>query len=301
MGGGPARDFVQGRQATDSRVTSGIGGPGQNIHDRRDNFVGGSPQRQFVDAGPGYRQATDTLITAGSGRAVHEVHETLVSPPSATHQVDVISVPVHRMDTSRMAHERSGYTYTQDKEINIAGPMLAPPIPSGTHDLLVQGSGGAHAEIHSSTNVDLLSMEEVDKLGPEEYARYRAKVEDLARQHEADVAGKAAQYRNLVEADAELIRRTLERQHIRDIEFRKDMVESSVDRQQHEIQLEAEYAMRALENEREAARRALEQAKMQTNIDVRVDSAIGTTVSKGNVTTTSEHSSAEKVVPSTRV
>nr|WBQ85708.1 CAHS 6a [Macrobiotus sp. 1 JF-2022a] len=126
-------------------------------------------------------------------------------------------------------------------------------------------------------------------MAPEEYERYRQRVEELARQHEAEASAKASQYRQQVEQDAELIRKTLERQHIRDIEFRKDMVESAVDRQQHEIQLEAEYAMRALEKEREAARNALDQAKMQTNIDVNIDTAIGTTVSRGSVNTTTEH------------
>nr|WBQ85706.1 CAHS 6c [Paramacrobiotus areolatus] len=191
------------------------------------------------------------------------------------------------METSQMEHIRSGYTYTDDKELVIPGPMLAPPIPSVTHDLLAQGSGGTHAEIHASTNVDLLANTRLEQ-SPEEYNRYRARVEALAQEHETDTAQKAAQYRGQVEADAELIRRTLERQHIRDIEFRKDLVESAVDRQQHEIQLEAEYAMRALEKEREAARNALEQAKMETHIDVKVDSAIGTTISKGHVSTASD-------------
>ena len=62
---------------------------------------------------------------------------------------------------------------------------------------------------------------------------------------------------------------------------------------QVEIQLEAEYAMRALEREREAARNALEKAKASTNIDVSIDSAIGTTHSEGRVTTTTEKSSTE--------
>nr|WBQ85703.1 CAHS 6e [Paramacrobiotus richtersi] len=110
-----------------------------------------------------------------------------------------------------------------------------------------------------------------------------------------DTAQRAAMYRNQVEADAELIRRTLERQQIRDIEFRQKMVETSVDRQQHEIQLEAEYAMRALEKEREAASRALEQAKAQTHIDVRVDTAIGTTISKGDVQTAAGREIRENV------
>nr|WBQ85707.1 CAHS 6b [Macrobiotus polonicus]WBQ85709.1 CAHS 6a [Macrobiotus polonicus] len=197
------------------------------------------------------------------------------------------------MEGARLEHVRSGITYTDNKMMTVPGPMLAPPIQSGTSELLAQGSGGTSAEIHASTNVDLLTNVNMDTMAPEEYERYRQRVEDLAAQHASESAEKAAQYRNQVEQDAELIRRTLERQHIRDIEFRKDMVESAVDRQQHEIQLEAEYAMRALEKEREAARNALDQAKMQTNIDVRVDTAVGTTISRGNVSTSSEHTVQE--------
>lgn len=229
---------------------------------------------------------------------VHEktevIRETREVQPA---QYDYVTVPVQRMEAGRMEHIRSGYTDTQLKDMVIPGPLMAPPIQSVTHDLLAQGTGGASTEIHATTNANLLGDIDASSLAPEEYERYRHRVEDLARQHEADATAKADQYRGQVEQDAELIRRTLERQHIRDIEFRKDMVESAVDRQQHEIQLEAEYAMRALELEREAARRALDQAKSQTNIDVRVDSAIGTTISKGSVSTQSEHQVHEQTLP----
>nr|WBQ85705.1 CAHS 6d [Paramacrobiotus richtersi] len=169
-----------------------------------------------------------------------------------------------------------------------------------THDLLVQGSGGTSAEIHASTNVDLLANAQLAGQSPEEYARYRAGVEQLARQHEVETAQKADAYRHQVEADAELIRRTLERQHVRDIEFRKDMVSTAVDRQQQEIKMEAEYALKTLEQERLAAERALDQAKMETHIDVKVDSAIGTTVSKGDVLTAAGKEIRENVGPVTR-
>nr|WBQ85704.1 CAHS 6c [Paramacrobiotus richtersi] len=77
------------------------------------------------------------------------------------------------------------------------------------------------------------------------------------------------------------------------------MVESAVDRQQREIQLEAEYAMRALEMERAAAQDALERAKMETHIDVKVDTAIGTTISKGEVRTAAGREIRESVGPVT--
>ncbi|XP_055337186.1 cytosolic-abundant heat soluble protein 89226-like [Paramacrobiotus metropolitanus] len=280
------------------------------ISERRSEIhsVPNIPPAVEMNRAPMYRQEADIIIP-GERREVIEKTEILRSAAPARFQerIDVITVPVQRMETAQMEHVRSGVTYTNDKEIIIPGPMVAPPIPSVTHDLLAQGSGGTSAEIHASTNIDLLANTQLQGQSPEEYERYRARIEDLAREHEMDTAQKAAMYRSQVEADAELIRRTLERQHIRDIEFRKDMVESAVDRQQHEIQLEAEYAMRALEKEREAARQALEQAKMETHIDVKVDSAIGTTISKGEVQTAAGREIREagltpqSVYPATRI
>ena len=77
------------------------------------------------------------------------------------------------------------------------------------------------------------------------------------------------------------------------------MVEHQVDRQEREIQLEAEYAMRALELERKAAQEALESAKAQTHIDVKFDSAIGTTISRGAIQTSSDKSSSSTTGPVT--
>jgi hypothetical protein len=213
-------------------------------------------------------------------------HESHSRAPETT----VITIPINRFESANMESTRTGRTYTEDKVLTIPAPVIAPQIHGMTNlDL----SSGTSAEIHATSDIHLATEAQIKDMGPEEYARYRQKVEELARQHEMETSKKAAEYRTEVERDAELIRQTLERQHIRDIEFRKDLVESAVDRQQHEIQLEAEYAMRALEQEREAARMALEKAKASTHIDVNIDSAIGTTHSEGKVTTTTERRTEE--------
>lgn len=153
----------------------------------------------------------------------HEVHSRAAMPDS------VITIPVTRI-AAQMESTRSGRTFTEDRELTIPAPVVAPPIPAMQH---VDFSGGASAEIHATTDVRLATeVAEISDMGPEEYARYREKVEALARQHELETSRKAAEYRNEVEHDAELIRQTLERQHIRDIEFRKNMVEAAVERQQ---------------------------------------------------------------------
>lgn len=216
-------------------------------------------------------------------REDHEViqHESHSRAPETT----VVTIPTTRFESAQLESTRSGRTFTEDKELTIPAPVVAPQIHAHQQ---VNLSGGTSATIHATTDLHLASEAQINDMGPEEYARYRAKVESLARQHEEETSRKAAAYRNEVEADAELIRQTLERQHMRDIEFRKDMVETAVDRQQQEIRLEAEYAMRALEQERVNARQALDRAQASTNIDVNIDSAIGTTHSQGRVTTTSE-------------
>uniref|UniRef100_P0CU47 Cytosolic-abundant heat soluble protein 89226 n=1 Tax=Hypsibius exemplaris TaxID=2072580 RepID=CAHS5_HYPEX len=227
-------------------------------------------------------------------REDHEVitHESHARAPETT----VVTIPTTRFESAQLESRRDGRTYTEDKELTIPAPVVAPQIHAHQQ---VNMSGGTSATIHATTDLHLASEAQINDMGPEEYERYRAKVEALARIHEDETSRKAAAYRNAVEADAELIRQTLERQHMRDIEFRKDLVESSVDRQQQEIRLEAEYAMRALEQERVNARAALDQAMASTNIDVNIDSAIGTTHSQGRVTTTSESRTSQARGPAT--
>ncbi|GAV02176.1 CAHS11 [Ramazzottius varieornatus] len=251
-----------------TEVTTTTGGP----------TIGGLQRTVTVPTGAHstIREQTDVIKHHTSGGATQ----------SETH---VISVPVTSFESSNMESVRTGYTYTEDKALTVAAPQLAQPIHT-TLDL--QLGGGASAEIHAGTTVDLTQMQRKD-LGPEEYARYKAKVEALAAKDERDAGKRAAMYREEVERDAELIRQILERQHIRDLEFRKEMIEHQVNRQEREIQLEAEYAMRALELERKAAREALEEAKAQTAVDVKFDTAIGVTISKGSISTSAEkHSSS---------
>ncbi|GAV06214.1 CAHS3 [Ramazzottius varieornatus] len=234
-------------------------------------------------------------VPPGSHSEVHEEREVIKHGTKTESETHVVTVPVTTFGSTNMESVRTGFTVTQDKNLTVAAPNIAAPIHS---NLDLNLGGGARAEITAGTTVDLSKIQRKD-LGPEEYARYKAKVEQLARQDEQDAGMRAAQYREEVERDAELIRQILERQHIRDLEFRKEMVENQVNRQEREIQLEAEYAMRALELERNAAKEALESAKAQTNVNVKVESAIGTTVSKGAIQTSADKSSTTKTGPTT--
>ena len=72
-------------------------------------------------------------------------------------------------------------------------------------------------------------------------------------------------------------------------EYRKEMVEDSVKRQKQELELEAKFAKKELERERERAKAALEHCKLQTDVQVSLDTAAGHT------TTIASHSNAHHI------
>lgn len=268
-----------------SMASSGMGKGGNSANYQRTEVTTSS------SGGPTMGGLQRTVIVPTGAHSTVQEHTDIIRHKTDSHtksETHVVSVPVTSFESSNMESVRTGYTYTEDKALTVAAPMLAQEIHS---NLNMQLGGGASAEIHAGTTMDLSKMQRND-LGPEEYAKYKAKVEALARKDEKDAGKRASDYRAEVERDAELIRQILERQHIRDLEFRKEMIEHQVDRQEREIQLEAEYAMRALELERNAAREALETAKAQTHIDVKFDSAIGTTIAKSSISTTSAEKSS---------
>nr|WBQ85699.1 CAHS 5a [Macrobiotus sp. 2 JF-2022a] len=64
----------------------------------------------------------------------------------------------------------------------------------------------------------------------------------------------------------------MEKQHERDIAFRKELMDKAIERQKEEIALEAKYARKELERQREMAVNALDRSKKQTDVQVNIDS-----------------------------
>ncbi|OQV16866.1 hypothetical protein BV898_09038 [Hypsibius exemplaris] len=80
--------------------------------------------------------------------------------------------PHQQREDHELESRRDGRTYTEDKELTIPAPVVAPQIHAHQQ---VNMSGGTSATIHATTDLHLASEAQINDMGPEEYERYRAR------------------------------------------------------------------------------------------------------------------------------
>ncbi|XP_055334646.1 cytosolic-abundant heat soluble protein 94205-like [Paramacrobiotus metropolitanus] len=185
----------------------------------------------------------------------------------------------------------SGYTHTEVRApvVAPAPPIVATNVAGLAEEVVGKGFTASAARITStSQEASLTPSPQLQEAARRDEERYQRERDAIAMQHEKDLERKTEAYRKTAEAEAEKIRKELEKQHARDVEFRKDLVDTSIQRQKQEVELEARLAKKELEREAELAKEALEKSKLATNIEVKFDSAIGHTESAGTTVSQSE-------------
>lgn len=182
--------------------------------------------------------------------------------------------------------QNSSYTHTEVRAplINPLPPIISTGAAGLAQEMVGEGFSASAARISGTeAHVGIHESQHSREQAAKDQGQYLREQDSIARAQEKDVEKKTEAYRKTAEAEAEKIRKELEKQHARDVDFRKDLVESAIDRQKREVDLEAKYAKKELEHERELAMEGLEQSKLATNVQVSMDTAAGTTVSGGTI------------------
>ncbi|GAU90929.1 CAHS7 [Ramazzottius varieornatus] len=181
-----------------------------------------------------------------------------------------------------IGHRAQTYSSINPPAIHLS-PVLVSPGTMGPADEIVGHGLVASAACVSATATPFVfeTAEQAEKSlkDREDYLREQEKI---SLEHEKKLEKLTDSYRKSTEEEAERIRKELEKQHERDVAFRKDVLNSTIDRQQKEVDLQVKYAKKQLEHEREMAIHALEEAKAQAEVHVQMDTAAGTTFSDVN-------------------
>jgi len=190
----------------------------------------------------------------------------------------------------REQQQNTSYTHTEVRAPvpNIPAPFISSSAGLG-QELVGEGFTASAARISGGSQqvqIELSPQQQKEALMDRE--RYERELAAINERHQRDIEGKTEAYRKQAEIEAERIRKELEKQHQRDIDFRKNLVEGTIQTQKKQVELEANMAKRELDREGQLARDALEQSKMSTNVEVNFDSSAGRTQSGGVTVSQSE-------------
>jgi len=220
-----------------------------------------------------------------------EVRSTAIPPHVATRAGVITTLP----GASHICETKGGSTSCTYTDCRVPLSHVTPPLLISSAEGLAQeivGDGFSASASRVSGNATqevIRESEESARQAQIDLERRNREMNALAQQSDKEVERKTEAYRKKAEVEADKIRRELEKQHQRDVEFRKDLLETTIDRQKREVELEAKYAKTELEHERRLALEALERSKMSTNIEVNFDSAAGRTVTDSHVVTDISH------------
>nr|P0CU52.1 RecName: Full=Cytosolic-abundant heat soluble protein 106094; Short=CAHS 106094; AltName: Full=Tardigrade-specific intrinsically disordered protein CAHS 106094; Short=TDP CAHS 106094 [Paramacrobiotus richtersi] len=191
-------------------------------------------------------------------------------------------------------HEKSEVQQTSYMQSQVKVPHYNFPTPYFTtsfsaQELLGEGFQASISRISAVTE-DMQSMEipEFVEEARRDYAAKTRENEMLGQQYEKELERKSEAYRKHQEVEADKIRKELEKQHMRDIEFRKEIAELAIENQKRMIDLECRYAKKDMDRERTKVRMMLEQQKFHSDIQVNLDSSAAGTESGGHVVSQSE-------------
>jgi len=190
--------------------------------------------------------------------------------------------------------QHTSYVHTEARAplINPMPPIVSIGSAGLAQEIVGEGFTASAARISGAESSQVMHETQAQReQAIKDQQKYQREQEAIVRSHEKDLEKKTESYRKTAEEEAEKIRRELEKQHARDVEFRKEVVEGAIDRQKREVDLEAKYAKKELEHEKELAMNALDQSKLATNVQVSMETAAGKTVSGG--TTVSQHMETE--------
>lgn len=266
-------------------------------------------EERTVDDKKGLEQVRVGIDTGHSDPAMNFQATNAALVRDTTRGINVPGEAQYRSEV-KVDSSTGAYSMSQDQSksssftrTDVSAPLvnpLPPIISTGAsglaQEIVGEGFSASAARISgASSNVNVVETPEMRERMRRDQEQYAREKQAIAGASEKEMGRKTEHYRKEAEEQAEKIRKELEKQHAKDIDFRKEVVESTIDRQKREVDLEAKMAKKELEQEREMAKEALDQSKFRTDIQVKMATAAGETVSGGTSVSQHVEASSEEI------